>query len=41
MTFSLSSARMDKILGVGSKRAADLLGTPASAALGGEDREDA
>lgn len=45
MTFSLSRARMEKILGAGSGCAVDLLGlqlgTPVSAALGGKDRENA
>lgn len=45
MTFSLSQARMEKILGAGSGCAVDLLGlqlaTPASAALGGKDHENA
>lgn len=45
MTFSLSRARMEKILGAGSGRAVALLslrlGTSVSAALGGKDREDA
>lgn len=44
-TFSLSHARMEKILGAGSGHAVALLGlrlgTPVSAALRGNDLEDA